>query len=137
MHVAGERVGALGRGYVILLGVGEGDDEAVADRLAEKIVHLRLFPDEQGRFDRSLLEVGGGALVVSQFTLYGNARKGRRPSFAAAAAPEQAEPLCVHFVTKLRELGVEHVATGHFGAQMTVHIENDGPVTLWLDTAEL
>jgi len=134
--VAGEAVGAVGRGYVVLLGVGEDDDEAAADRLAEKIVKLRLFPDEGGRFDRSLLVVGGGVLVVSQFTLYGDARKGRRPSFSGAARPGVAAPMCDYFARRLRELGVAHVQTGRFGADMSVSIENDGPVTLWLDTAD-
>ena len=134
--VADERVGAVERGYVILLGIGAGDTEVEADKLAEKIVHLRLFPDEAGRFDRSLLDVAGGALVVSQFTLYGNARKGRRPSFSAAAPPEHAEALCDYVTARLRTLGVGHVATGRFGANMTVHLENAGPVTLWLDTDE-
>lgn len=137
VSVADECVGAIERGYVVLLGVGEGDDEATARKLAEKLVRLRLFPDERGRFDRSLLEVDGGALVISQFTLYGDARKGRRPSFSRAAPPEVAEPLCDRFVAMLRELGVGRVETGRFGAMMTVHIENDGPVTLWLDSDAL
>ena len=133
--VDGEVVGAVGRGYVLLLGVGEGDTEAEADKLAEKIVHLRLFPNEQGKFDRSLLDIGGGVLVVSQFTLYGEARKGRRPNFASAAPPALAKPLCDYFTQKLADLGVAGVETGRFGAMMAVEIHNDGPVTLWLDTA--
>lgn len=132
--VASETVGAIGRGYLVLLGVGDGDGEAEADRLAHKIVNLRLFPDEQGRFDRSLLEIAGGVLVVSQFTLYGDARKGRRPNFSNAASPELAAPLCDYFVRQLEALGVAHVATGQFGAKMDVQLRNDGPVTLWLDT---
>ncbi|MFW6058804.1 MAG: D-aminoacyl-tRNA deacylase [Phycisphaeraceae bacterium] len=135
--VAGEIVGAIGRGYVVLLGVGEGDTEAEADKLAEKIVNLRLFANDEGRFDRSLLDVGGGVLVVSQFTLYGDARKGRRPNFSRAAPPEVAAPLCDHFARKLGELGAARVATGRFGAMMDVRIHNDGPVTLWLDSAAL
>jgi len=132
--VDGEVVGAVELGYVLLVGVGEGDTEQEADRLAEKVVNLRLFPDEEGKFDRSLLDVGGGALVVSQFTLYGDARKGRRPSFVRAARPEVAEPLCDYFADKLRGLGVGVVTTGRFGAAMRVEICNEGPVTLMLDS---
>jgi D-tyrosyl-tRNA(Tyr) deacylase len=131
--VAGEVVGAIERGYVLLLGVGREDTEADADKLAGKIVQLRLFANEAGRFDRSLLEVGGGALVVSQFTLYGNTAKGRRPSFDQAAPPERAEPMYEYFVAKLRQLGVARVETGRFGASMSVELCNDGPVTLWLE----
>ncbi len=127
-------VGEIGRGYVLLVGVGHADTPAEADRLAEKIAGLRIFPDDHGRFDRSLLDVGGGALVVSQFTLFGDARKGRRPSFTAAARPEVAEPLCDYFAGRLRDLGVSPVQTGRFGASMLVELENDGPVTLWLDS---
>jgi len=130
-------VGAVNHGYVILLGVAHTDTQAQADRLAEKIVHLRVFNDDEGKFNRSLLDVGGGALVVSQFTLYADARKGRRPSFTDAGRPEIAAPLVDYFVAKLRELGVRDVATGVFGAHMHVAIHNDGPVTIWLDTADL
>lgn len=132
--VAGEIVGEVGLGYVLLVGVGEGDTQTEADRLAEKVVNLRLFSDENGKFDRSLLDVGGGALVVSQFTLYGDARKGRRPSFVAAARPEVAEPLCDYFAKKLKGLGVGVVTTGRFGADMRVEIINEGPVTLMLES---
>ncbi|MEZ6193030.1 MAG: D-aminoacyl-tRNA deacylase [Phycisphaerales bacterium] len=132
--VAGEIVGEVGLGYVLLVGVGEGDTQTEADRLAEKVVNLRLFPDGEGKFDRSLLDVGGGALVVSQFTLYGDARKGRRPSFVAAARPEVAEPLCDYFAKKLKGLGVGVVTTGRFGADMRVEIINEGPVTLMLES---
>lgn len=135
--VDGEAVGAIDRGYLILLGVGKGDTSVDADRLAEKIVHLRIFPDDRGRFDRSLLDIGGGALVVSQFTLYGDARRGRRPSFSDAAAPDNAEPLCNYFSQSLRRLGVVRVESGRFAATMRVDLQNDGPVTLWLDTDEL
>lgn len=127
--------GRIGRGYLLLLGVGEKDTQAQADRLAEKIVGLRLFNNEVGKFDQSLLQVQGEALVVSQFTLFADCRKGRRPSFTDAARPEQAEPLCDYFTKKLRDLGVTHVATGAFGAHMHVELCNDGPVTVWLDTA--
>ncbi len=133
----GETVGAVGRGYLVLLGVGRGDTEAEVDRLCTKLVGLRLFPDERGRFDRSLLDVGGGVLLVSQFTLYGDARKGRRPSFTDSAPPGVAEPLCDYTADKLRQLGVTSVDTGVFGADMKVSLVNDGPVTLMLDSAAL
>jgi D-aminoacyl-tRNA deacylase len=135
--VDGEVVGAVGLGYVLLVGVGEGDTETEADGLAKKVVNLRVFPDEDGKFDRSLLDVHGGALVVSQFTLYADARKGRRPSFIGAAGPGVAEPLCDYFAERLRGLGVGVVTTGTFGASMRVEIVNEGPVTLWLDSAEM
>ena len=129
-------VGRVQTGYVLLVGVGKDDSEADADRLAKKIVGLRLFGSEQGgsrsHFDRSLLDIGGGVLVVSQFTLYGDARKGRRPSFTGAAAPQIAAPLCEYFAQQLRKLGVPDVAVGQFGAAMNVEIHNDGPVTIWL-----
>jgi len=132
--VAEERVGEIGPGLVILLGVKEGDGEDEAAWLAAKIANLRIFGDEEGKFNRSLLDVGGEALVVSQFTLYGDARRGRRPSFTDAAAPEVAEPLIERFCALLRQEGVSRVATGRFGAHMMVEIHNDGPVTIWLDT---
>ncbi|MEM9418710.1 MAG: D-aminoacyl-tRNA deacylase [Planctomycetota bacterium] len=134
--VAEEVVGEIGRGYVLLAGVGEGDNEQTITKMAEKVVNLRLFNNEQGKFDMSLLDVAGEALVVSQFTLFGDARKGRRPSFSAAARPELAEPLCDLFALKLKALGVPHVDTGRFGADMKVDIHNDGPVTLWLNSEE-
>jgi D-tyrosyl-tRNA(Tyr) deacylase len=134
VSVDGRVVGAIGRGYVLLVGIAHADTAAVVDRLAEKVVNLRLFSDDAGRFDRSLLDVAGGALVVSQFTLYGDARKGRRPSFSGAARPALAAPLCERFAERLQQLGVARVATGRFGAHMHVTIENDGPVTLWLDS---
>lgn len=133
--VEGRVVGAIGRGFLVLLGVthADGDDEAVW--LARKIAGLRVFEDEVGKFNRSLADVDGAALVVSQFTLYGDARKGRRPSFTDAARPQHAEPLCDRFSELLRAEGVA-VETGVFGASMAVQLVNDGPVTLWLDTAE-
>ncbi len=134
--VDNEVVGEVGVGYVLLVGVGEGDTESEADKMAKKVVGLRLFPDEAGKFDRSLLDVQGGALVVSQFTLYGDARKGRRPSFVRAAGPEVAEPLCDYFAQRLRGLGVAVVTTGRFGAAMRVEICNEGPVTLMLDSGD-
>ena len=135
--VEGETIGKIGTGYVLLVGVGGEDTQAEADKLAKKIVGLRLFNNDAGKFDRSLLDVGGGALVVSQFTLFGDTRKGRRPSFSDAARPEVAAPLCDYFATRLKEEGVSHVATGSFGAHMHVEIHNDGPVTLWLDSAAM
>lgn len=130
-------VGEIGPGYVILLGVTQGDGPAEARKLAEKTANLRIFEDEQGRMNRSVLDVAGEILVVSQFTLYAAARKGRRPSFTAAAPPDLAEPLIVRFVEILGELGIKRIATGVFGAHMLVQIENDGPVTILLDTDDL
>lgn len=125
-------VGRIDRGYVALVGVRGTDGDAEVDWMAEKIMSLRLFPDDDGKMNRTLVEVGGAVLVVSQFTLYGDARKGRRPSFVEAAAPELAEPLYERLVARLRGLGLE-VATGRFGAPMQVQLVNDGPVTLVLD----
>jgi D-aminoacyl-tRNA deacylase len=125
--------GEIGLGLCILLGVARGDGEDAADRLAGKIARLRIFPDDEGRFDRSVLDVGGAALVVSQFTLIADTAKGNRPSFAAAAPPETAEPLYARFCAELRALGVP-VETGVFGARMEVELVNDGPVTIVLDT---
>lgn len=133
--VDGRTVGAIGRGFLVLLGVTHVDGEAEAVWLARKIAGLRIFEDEAGKFNRSLADVDGAVLVVSQFTLYGDARKGRRPSFTEAARPEHAEPLCDLFVDLLRAEGVA-VETGIFGAMMAVHLVNDGPVTLLLDTDE-
>ena len=133
--IDGQVVGAIDTGYVLLTGIGPDDTPEVVERMAKKIAGLRLFPDEQGRFDRSLLDVGGGALVVSQFTLFGDASKGRRPSFVGAAPPEHAEPLCEAFAQALGAAGVGRVATGRFGADMQVALVNDGPVTLWLEQA--
>lgn len=137
VSVEGEVVGAVEQGYVILLGVGHGDGEEQARVLARKIAGLRVFEDEQGRFNRSLLDVGGGCLVVSQFTLYADVRRGRRPSFTDAAPPELAAPLVERFAVLLREEGVPRVEMGVFGARMHVEIQNDGPVTIWLDTDTL
>ncbi len=135
--VAGTTTGEIGPGFVILLGVTHTDSAAEVKKLAEKTANLRVFEDDQGKMNRSVVEVGGGALVVSQFTLYADAKKGRRPSFTRAAAPELAEPLVAQFAETLRQLGVLPVATGVFGAHMLVEIENDGPVTIILDTTEL
>ena len=137
VYVDGELIGSVEQGFVILVGVGHGDGEEQAQWLARKIAGLRIFEDEAGRFNRSLLDVGGGCLVVSQFTLYADARKGRRPSFTKAAPPEVAEPLIERFAGMLRQAGVQRVEMGRFGARMHVEIHNDGPVTLWLDTDDL
>jgi len=132
VQVDGRTVGEIGRGLLLLVGAGEGDSESHARWLAEKCAQLRIFDDERGRFDRSLLDTGGSALVVSQFTLYGDCRKGRRPSFSGALDPDAARPLLETFAAALRALGV-HVETGCFGAAMNVELTNDGPVTLLLE----
>lgn len=137
VRVDGETVGAIDEGYVILVGVGHNDGEAQAQWLARKIAGLRVFEDEQGKFNRSLLDVGGGCLVISQFTLFADARRGRRPGFTDAAPPEIAEPLIERFAALLRAEGVARVEMGMFGAHMRVEIHNNGPVTIWLDTDEL
>jgi len=124
--------GAIDAGLCVLLGVAAGDSASDADRLAAKIARLRIFEDEDGRFDRSLLDTGGAALVVSQFTLIADTAKGNRPSFSGAARPEEAEPLYERFADALRALGVP-VETGVFGARMAVELENDGPVTIVLE----
>lgn len=124
--------GSIGPGLCVLVGVAEGDDEDAALRLAEKVARLRIFENEQGKFDRSLLDTGGEALVVSQFTLLADTAKGNRPSFSGAARPEVAEPLYERVVQGLRDLGVQ-VATGAFGARMSVELVNDGPVTIVLE----
>jgi D-tyrosyl-tRNA(Tyr) deacylase len=133
IRVDGEGVGGLERGLLALVGVGRGDDAEAAGELARRIVGLRVFEDEAGRMNRSLLEVGGALGVVSQFTLYGDARRGRRPSFAEAAPPEQAAALLDTFVACARQLGAR-VVTGRFRAHMEVELVNDGPVTILLDT---
>jgi len=133
VRVAGEIVGRIGPGLVVLVGVGKGDTPKTAQALAEKVVHLRLFDDAQGRMNRSLLEAGGAALCVSQFTLYGDCRKGRRPSYDRAESPELAQSLYESFVESLRSFGIS-VETGRFQAMMEVELVNDGPVTLLLDS---
>ncbi len=131
--VAGQITGTVEQGFVILLGVKNGDTEAEARWLANKIAGLRVFDDDEGKMNRSLLDIGGGALVVSQFTLYADARRGKRPGYTDAAAPEIAEPLVNRFVELLREYGVQRVETGIFRAMMQVEIHNDGPVTIILE----
>jgi D-tyrosyl-tRNA(Tyr) deacylase len=131
--VSNEVVGQIGDGFLILLGIAPADDHTTATILAEKIANLRIFPDAAGRFDRSLLDIHGSALVVSQFTLFADTRRGRRPSFSDAAAPEIAALRVEDFATALRQQGVS-VAMGRFGADMRVALVNDGPVTNILDT---
>lgn len=133
--VADKMIGAINAGLVILLGVGANDTAAEVELLANKIVNLRIFSDTEGKFNLSALDVRAELLVVSQFTLYADVRKGRRPSFTDAARPELAAPLCDKFVERLRALGCK-VETGEFQADMLVEIHNAGPVTIWLDTAE-
>lgn len=133
VEVAGQVVGAIGPGFLVLLGVGQADTPAQAAWLAEKIAGLRVFPDAQDKLNLSLQEVGGACLVVSQFTLWGDCARGRRPSFARAAGGEQALPLYQAFVEHLKLLGLP-VSTGSFGAMMDIHLVNQGPVTLLLDT---
>jgi D-tyrosyl-tRNA(Tyr) deacylase len=135
VRVGDEVVGEVGPGLVVLLGVGPDDTEAVADDLARKAAELRIFRDDEGRTNRSLLDVRGAALVVSQFTLFADTRRGRRPGFTGAAPPELAASLVERFAAALRELGIA-VAQGRFGAEMAVELVNDGPFTIWLDTAD-
>ncbi len=134
VSVDGVTVGRTGPGLAILVGVRVGDGDEEARWLAGKTANLRIFADDEGRSSRSVLETGGGALVISQFTLYGDARRGRRPSFSDAAPPECAEPLVDRFVAYLRAEGVSEVQTGRFGAHMKVTLTNDGPVTILLDS---
>ena len=138
VSVDGKVVGSCGRGLLVLLGVGEGDDEATAERLWRKASDLRIFDDEAGKANLSLSDVGGEMLVVSQFTLYANCRRGRRPSFTEAAAPELGRELYERFCELAEaDLGATHVGRGVFGAHMQVELVNDGPFTIWLDTDEL
>ena len=136
VSVEGQRVGAIERGFLILLGLSDSDTREVADRMVDKICKLRIFEDENGKTNLSLAEVGGGLLVVSQFTLYADCRKGNRPSFTKAGSPQQAEELYEYFLGRCRERGfvVEH---GVFGAHMEIELVNDGPFTLALDSVEL
>lgn len=127
-------IGAIGAGLVVLLGIHGEDSERDVQWMAEKVANLRVFEDDQGRMNRSLLDVGGAMLIVSQFTLYGDCRKGRRPGYSAAARPETAEPLYKRFIETIRKMGIV-VATGKFQAMMQVELTNDGPVTLLIDSA--
>jgi D-tyrosyl-tRNA(Tyr) deacylase len=133
VRVDGAVVGEIGAGLVVLLGVGPDDTPAVADALARRVTELRIFDDADGRTNLSLVDVSGEVLVVSQFTLYADTRRGRRPGFTGAAAPELAERLYLRFAAALRGLGIS-VATGRFGSVMAVELVNDGPFTIWLDT---
>ena len=130
--VAGETVGEIGHGILLFIGITAGDARADADWLAKKAAGLRIFEDDEGKMNRSLLELGGEALVVSQFTLYADCRKGRRPGFDAAGDPAEAEALYEYFVGRMKAEGVAKVATGRFGADMLVSLENDGPATFLL-----
>ena len=134
--VDGEIIAQIGRGLLLLVGVGVGDDEADARKLAQKCAEMRIFSDEEGRFNLSLIDVGGAALAVSQFTLLADVRRGRRPSFEGAAPPENAQPVFDAFVEALRASGVA-AETGRFGAKMRVALVNEGPVTIVLDSTDL
>lgn len=136
VSVEGQQTGAIGRGFLLLLGVSDSDTEAIADKMTDKICKLRIFEDENGKTNLSLADVGGELLVVSQFTLYADCRKGNRPSFTRAGAPQQAEALYEYFLKRCREkiAVVEH---GVFGAHMEIELVNDGPFTLALDSGEL
>jgi D-tyrosyl-tRNA(Tyr) deacylase len=132
--VDGRQIASIGAGLLVLLGVGHADDEATTDALARRATELRIFRDEDGRTNRSIIDVAGAALVVSQFTLYADTARGRRPGFTNAAPPELAERLYRRFAEQLRASGVADVQTGSFGAEMAVELINDGPFTIWLDT---
>ena len=134
VSVEGAQIAAIGEGVLILLGVGHADDEAIATTLARRVTELRFFRDDDGRTNRSILEVRGAALVVSQFTLFADTSRGRRPGFTSAAPPELADCLYRRFTSELRAAGVGDVQTGSFGTEMAVELVNDGPFTLWLDT---
>jgi D-aminoacyl-tRNA deacylase len=133
VHIDGDVVGSVARGYLVLVGFADGDSGEAVDWMADKVIGLRVFPDDDGKMNLSLDEIGGGLLVVSQFTLYGDTRKGRRPSFVGASAPDVAVPLYERFVAALRSRSNGSVETGSFGAEMQVELVNDGPVTLILE----
>ena len=138
VSIEGQEVGAIQQGFLILLGVGQEDDESIAQKLWSKIEKMRIFADEAGKTNLALADIEGSVLVVSQFTLYANCKKGNRPSFVGAGSPEKANELYEYFAQLAREsLGASRVATGRFGADMQVSLVNDGPFTIWLDTAEL
>ncbi len=136
VRVAGEPVASIGPGLLALVGVGHGDDEATTDALAARVAELRIFADEAGRTNRSILDVGGSALVVSQFTLLADTSRGRRPGFTRAAPGPVADALYRRLAERLRALGIRDVQTGRFGEEMAVELVNDGPFTIWLDSAE-
>lgn len=137
VKIDGKTTGEIGKGLMVLLGVMEGDTKAEADALASKIAGLRIFSDAQGKMNLSVQDIDGEILVVSNFTLGADCRKGRRPSFSFSARPEIAEPLYVYTVQKFKDFRIKHVATGEFGANMELEIINDGPVTIIIDTDEL
>ncbi len=134
VRVDGVAAASIGQGLLILVGVGQSDDDAVTTALARRVTELRIFADADGRTNRSIIDTGGAALIVSQFTLYADTSRGRRPGFTAAADPATAERLYLRFAAALRESGVTEVQTGAFGAEMAVELVNDGPFTIWLDT---
>jgi len=134
VRVEGREIASIGQGLLILLGVGHDDTEEVATALAKRVTTLRIFEDEAEKTNRSIIESAGSALVVSQFTLYADTSRGRRPGFTKAAAPDVAERLYLAFADALREAGIADVQTGQFGAEMLVELVNDGPFTIWLDT---
>lgn len=134
VRVGGDTIASIGPGLLILVGVGRGDDELVTDGLARRVSELRIFADLEGRTNRSIIDMAGAALVVSQFTLYADTSRGRRPGFTDAASPELAERLYLRFADGLRLNGVADVQTGSFGAEMAIELVNDGPFTIWLDT---
>ena len=136
VRVDDETIASIGPGLLVLVGIGQGDDDATAEVLARRITELRIFRDEEGRTNRSILDIAGAALVVSQFTLYADTSRGRRPGFTNAAEPALAERLYQLVAASLRDAGVTDVQTGSFGAEMAVELVNDGPFTIWLDTAE-
>ena len=136
VEVEGDRIASIGPGLLVLVGVTHSDEASVAEALADKVAGLRIFADEAGLTNRSLLDVGGAVLVVSQFTLYADTSRGRRPGFTAAAPPDQATELYLRFAARLRAAGVRDVQTGRFGASMQVGLVNDGPFTIWLDTGD-
>ena len=134
VNIAGKVVGAIEFGLVVLVAVAPSDGPKEVEWMAEKVANLRIFSDEQGKMNRSVLDEGGGVLVISQFTLYGDCRKGRRPHFGGAARPEHAIPMYESFCEQLRKIGISSVETGQFGAMMQVQLVNDGPVTLVIDS---
>jgi D-tyrosyl-tRNA(Tyr) deacylase len=136
VRVDDDGIASIGPGLLVLVGVGHGDDEAGALALSRRIAELRIFADDEGRTNRSILDAGGAALVVSQFTLYADTSRGRRPGFTGAAEPALAERLYLRLADSLREAGVTDVQTGSFGAEMAVELVNDGPFTIWLDTRD-
>lgn len=134
VSIDGVVVGEIEQGLLILLGIAQEDRQQDLEWMCQKVAGLRIFEDADGKMNRSLLDIGGAALVVSQFTLYGNCRKGRRPSFVGAGHPSMAEPFVDAFCVRMKEIGVDNVQTGRFGADMKVHLVNDGPVTLIIDS---